>query len=123
MRAGSVSLEPGSELLLVTEEGVVVGRAVIERVLGSADVVARLSLFDQSPRCEEVELLRELAEASESLAFAAMNEIEARLRGVGIQFRVPSLGLTLLLGRDCDGIVITERERRIAFHLTASSSG
>lgn len=123
MQARPLTFVPGSELLLVTGDGAVVGRAVVERVSGSADVVARLSLFDRNPCSEEVRLLHELAHACESLAFGAMNAIECRLCSAGFQFRVPGEGITLRLGTDFGGVVITDQAGRIAFRLTTSPSG
>jgi hypothetical protein len=122
MLAKSTSLEPGTELLLVTTSGVVLGRAVVERVSNCVDVIARLSLYSHRPHPDELRLLHDLSEAAESFSFAVMEELEAELARLGLRLMIPRIDVPISLGKEFDGIVITEQLGRIAFHLMIESA-
>lgn len=118
MKSEPLNLEPGTELFLVSAHGVRLGVATIESVSGSGAVIARLILDDVLPRPTELRLLIEIAEATECLALAAMEELEVELAGHGFHLNIPGQNASLRLRQDFSGIVITERNRRIAFRLT-----
>lgn len=118
MKSEPLKLEPGTELFLVSAHEVRLGVATIESVSGSGAVIARLSLDDVVPRPTELRLLMEIAEATECLALAAMEELEVELAGRGFRLDIPDQSASLRLRQDFSGVVITERNGRIAFRLT-----
>jgi hypothetical protein len=118
VKSEPLNLVPGTELLLASAHGIRLGVATIESVSGSGAVIARLSLDDVVPRPTELQLLMEIAEATDCLALAAMEELEVELAGLGFHLEISGQNASLRLRQDFSGVVITERNGRIAFRLT-----
>jgi hypothetical protein len=111
------AMQPGSELSLVNRHGTLLGLAKVQSVSQEGDVIASIELSGVQPPPRELELLLELLEATDCMAFAAMEQLEVELARIGLFLEHGST--TLQLRGDFSGLVLTEAGKRIAFRLRA----
>ncbi|WP_342381550.1 hypothetical protein NVS55_18160 [Myxococcus stipitatus] len=116
-----MELHVGDSLFLMSPGEGNLGKVEVQSVDVAGNVIATLSLKVQEQASPCMDALKELAESTECLAFAAMQAQEDLLKAAGLQLVTPDGQGVLSLGRDFSGLVMPEGLTRLSFKLKNAS--